>query len=247
MVYVGPGRARLPTFDLKRPADFRNPSPMRIFVTLLGLSALLPWSSYAQGSSLSGSTGNVAPGIATADQATDSTALNQRAIELKTQFELLSQLAQEHKKRAQETPPDQTARSQWETDLAKELSEKAAGILTVLNNVHQRQVAFERAQTNLVSSVSETAAVSSNSMGNADETAFLGKVDERLAAVQQEIAEALETGKLYTAQLLTNKTSEDVSRTTFLLESNGDDIKRLRKEVFDLELKKLEFRALRQR
>ena len=220
---------------------------MRIFVTLLGLSALLPWSSYAQGSSLSGSTGNVAPGIATADQATDSTALNQRAIELKTQFELLSQLAQEHKKRAQETPPDQTARSQWETDLAKELSEKAAGISTLLNSMHQKQVAFEAAQTNLVSSISDAATSSPTSGSNPDEAAFLGKVNERLVAVQQEIADALDAGKVYSAQLLTNKTPDDVYHTTFLLQSNGDEIKRLRKEIFDLELKKLEFRALRQR
>src|SRR3954452_21264547 len=46
--------------------------------------------------------------------------LNRRVVESNAQFELLNQMTQEHRKRAEEAPTDQGARSQWESDLAKE-------------------------------------------------------------------------------------------------------------------------------
>jgi len=217
---------------------------MKTLLPALGLSAILPWFSFAQNSRPAetiapGVSDNAAQGTTGANQSTYYSTVNQRVIELKAQFELLSLLAQEHKRRAQETSGEQAGRIQWENGLSGELSDRAAAILPRLNNLTQERIAFEQAHPNLASAARGT------NGHNADEVAFLEKVDERLAAVQQEIADTLEAGKLYTAQLLTNKNSYDVAKISFYIQANGDEVKRLRKEAFDLELKKLEFRALR--
>src|SRR5438045_2507233 len=86
---------------------------------------------------------NATSGPPKADPAAYYATLNRRVIESNTQFELLNQMTQEHRKRAEEAPPGQAARSQWESDLAKELGERAAAILTVLTNTTRERVAFE--------------------------------------------------------------------------------------------------------
>jgi len=216
---------------------------MRTFLLILPL-AILPCFSDAQQSSpetitLSVSS-NAKQAVTNADPVADYATLRQREVEFKANFDLLSQLAQEHKNRALETPRDQVTRKQWESELAEELTGKATAMLPLLNKLSQERVAFEHSHPGSVSP-------GAGNGHNPDETAFVGKVEERLAAVQQEITEALEAGRVYTAQLLTNKNSEDISRTSFLLQTSGEDVKRLRKEEFDLELRKLEFHALSRR
>lgn len=211
---------------------------MRTFAPIL-LLAVLPWLSYAQNSSpdsIALVASGASPAVTNADQASEYAALTERTVEFKAQFDLLSRLAQEHKQRAQDTSSDQTTRKQWESELSGELTDKATAILPLLNKLSQERLALEHAHPSLAANGH-----------NPDQVAFLAKVEERLASVQQEITEALEAGRLYTAQLLTNKNSEDISRTSFLLQTSGEDVKRLQKEVFDLELRKLEFRALSRR
>src|SRR5437868_4643268 len=92
---------------------------------------------------------NAAPGILKADEAAHYAALNRRVVESNAQFELLNQMTQEHRKRAEEAPPDQGARSQWESELAKELGERAAAILILLTNTARERFAFEQTHPDL--------------------------------------------------------------------------------------------------
>ena len=80
-----------------------------------------------------------------------------------------------------------------------------------------------------------------------DELTFIHKLEERIAATQQEIADTVEAGRIYTTQLQTNTASYGFSKIASLLQDNGNTVKQLQKEVSDLELKKLEFLALTSR
>ena len=83
---------------------------------------------------------------------------------------------------------------------------------------------------------------------NSDEIAFLAKLAERRTAVQQEIAATIEAATVYATQLATNSASNngsyDSSNVSYLLQDKDNSLKRLQKELFDLDLKNLEFRAL---
>jgi hypothetical protein len=164
-------------------------------------------------------------------------------IEFGAQSALLSQLAQEHTKRAVETPRDQGARAQWESELAKELGDKSSALVGLLNNTRKERLALEQAHPDIVASVLPNSLAGTAATLNPDEIAFMDKLEQRLAAVQLEIAEAIDIGKVYTAQLQTNKASYDFSKIASLLQDNGNTLNQLQKEVSDLELKKLEFRA----
>ena len=187
---------------------------------------------------------NATSGIPKADPAAYYATLNRRVVESTAQFELLNQMTQEHRKRAEEAPPDQGARSQWESELAKELGERAAAILTLLTNTTRERVAFEQSHPDLATSTLANSPAGATNGPNAAETAFLAKLAERRTAVQQEIAATTEAAMLYAIQLGTNSSSYDSSRVSSLLQENGYYLKQLQKELFDLDLKNLEFRAL---
>jgi len=223
---------------------------MKVRLTILGISGILTGLCFAQGSATPGSaklsgTEDATLGSPKTDQITYYAALNSRLIELKTQSELLNELSLEHARRAAEISRTQEARSQWERELAKELSEKSGTCLGLLNNLYKERLAFEQAHPELSGPGSSNQVAEASSPRNADETAFLAKLEERLAMVQEEIAETAEAGRAYAAQLATNTTSADFSRITSLLQDSSNSAKQLQKEVLDLELKKLEFRALR--
>jgi hypothetical protein len=168
--------------------------------------------------------------------------------ESNAQFELLNQMTQEHRKRAEEAPPDQGARSQWESELAKELGERAAAILIVLTNTTRERLAFEQTHPDLATSGPLNSPAGTANGPNAAEISFLAKLAERRSAVQQEIAATTEAAMLYATQLGTNSSSSyDSSRVSSLLQDNGYYLKQLQKELLDLELKDLEFRALSRR
>ena len=215
---------------------------MKRFATRLMISAMLVSFGHAQ---------SPAPALSLEPDSTASknqvsyySGLNREAIELKAQCDLLSELAQEHKKRAEEPSRDQAAR-QWETDLVKELEAKSATLLNRLTNLRKERLAFEQTHPELLTGASPKLPNQAPSPYSPDETAYLGKLDERLATVQQEMAETMEAGRVYTAQLATNTASMDFSRITALIQDNGRALNVLQKEAADLELKKLEFRALR--
>lgn len=217
---------------------------MKTSVAIVVISGLIAWVCCAQyakpsGAAQPGSADNAKPNLPVADPVGRYATLNRRAVEFEVQSELLSQLAQEHRKRAQETPADQTARAQWENEVAQELADRSTAALGLLNSVRKERLAFEQAHPDLAASAGTAGAE------NADETAFMRKLEERFVAVQQEIADAIDAGKVYTAQLQTNTASLDYSRIASLLQDNSTAVRQLQKEASDLELKKLEFRALR--
>ncbi len=187
---------------------------------------------------------NGAPGIPSGDQPAYYASLNRRAIELKAQSDLLNQLAQEHRKRAGELSQGADSKAQWERDLAKELGDRSLAVLGLLNNLRKEQASFEQAHPDIAASVTTNSPSGALGPSNPEELAFLAKLEERLATVQQEIADAMEAGKVYTAQLSTNANSPDFSRIASLVQENGRVVRQLQKEASDLELRKLEFRAL---
>ena len=211
---------------------------MRTILATLGISGILVWFCSAQepatpvASNATGSD-NVTPGIPKSPLA--AATLSRRVIEFNAQFELLNQLAQEHRKRAEETPRDQD-RYQWESQLAKELGDRAATIRGLLNNTNKESLAAAA----LSNSVSEA------TNGRSPEgVAFLAALAERRTAVQQEIAAGSEAANLYAIQLATNNNNSDLSNIYRLIRDNASSVKQLQKELFDLDLKNLEFRALR--
>jgi hypothetical protein len=185
------------------------------------------------------------PGITNAGAAANYAALNRRIIQLSAQYELLTQLAQEHRKRADESPHNQPPTAQWETELAKELDTKASFLLAPLNNTRKERLAFEQAHPDIVAFVLTYSLDRPANGPDSEETAFTEKLEERISSVRADIAETVEAAQLYTAQLLTNSGSYDFSRVSSLLQENGNTMKQLQRELSDLELKKLEFRALR--
>ncbi len=223
---------------------------MKTTLAILSISRILVWFCCAQQYGTPIATNatvseNATPGISMADQATYYATLNRRVVESSAQFDLLNQMVQEHRKRAEEAPPDQGARSQWESELAKELGERAAAILTLLTNTTRERFAFEQTHPDLATSALPNSPAGASNGPSAAQITFLAKLAERRTAVQQEIAATSEAAILYATQLGTNNsTSYDSSGVSSILRDNGYYLKQLQKELFDLDLKNLEFRAL---
>lgn len=192
-------------------------------------------------------TGISAAGSPNADQAAYYATLNRRFLEASARLDLLNQLGQEHRKRAEDTPRDQAAKSQWESDLAKELSEKASAVTSSMEEIAKERLAFEQSNRTLVASMVPNSPAGATNGPSIDELSFLAKVESRKTALQQELTSATETGNLYSAQLLTNTGSYQFSRLTSQIQDNGYVIRQLQRELADLELRNLEFRALRKR
>ncbi len=224
---------------------------MKTTLAILSISRILVWFCCAEqyGTPVATTNAtvseNATPGLPKADQAAYYANLNRRVVESNAQFDLLNQMTQEHRKRAEEAPPDQGAKSQWESELAKELGERAAAILTLLTNITRERVAFEQAHPDLATSTLPNSPTGATNGPNAAEITFLAKLAERRTAVQQEIAATTEAAMLYATQLATNSSSSyDSSRASSLFQDSGYYLKQLQKELCDLDLKNLEFRAL---
>ncbi len=224
---------------------------MKTTLAILSISRILVWFCCAEhyGTPVATTNAtvseNATPGLPKADQAAYYANLNRRVVESNAQFDLLNQMTQEHRKRAEEAPPDQGAKSQWESELAKELGERAAAILTLLTNITRERVAFEQAHPDLATSTLPNSPTGATNGPNAAEITFLAKLAERRTAVQQEIAATTEAAMLYATQLATNSSSSyDSARVSSLFQDSGYYLKQLQKELCDLDLKNLEFRAL---
>jgi hypothetical protein len=156
------------------------------------------------------------------------------------QVELLTQLAQEHRQRAHDTAAaGQTDRTIWENDLANELHARAEQLQGRHNEPAKEP-----------SSNAIPPALAGESAGNGlngDEQAYLDKIHERLDAVQQEIAAVTDQAAAYALQLPTNTVPYDYSVATRQIQENGRELRQLHTEQAGLELKRLEFWALRRR
>jgi len=224
--------------------------PMKQHLAICLTFGLLVFSSQAQ-ESVSGpsatSPGAEAPIVATASADDEAYAsLLKNDLELNTQFKLLSNLAQEHRKLAEEaTKANQAEKALWENELAKELSDRGSALLKQLSDVTKQRLAFEKTRKNTGVSVGSLNTEVTATRISSHEIEFLSKLDEGLQRIDQELRGARKDASAYAAQISTNTMPYDFERASNILDQNARKIRQLEQEQFDLELRKLEFLALR--
>ena len=224
--------------------------PMKAYLTVCLASGLLVCSSQAQEStSAPGATAPdaEAPKIATASPDEETyVALLKSQLELNTQLKLLNSLAQEHRKRAEEAATaGQALKVLWETELAKELSEKNQALLKQLSEASKQRQAFEQTHTNAAASLGSLSAATADTRVNRQEVEFMSKLGERIDRVNQELLALRQYAYDYAERMRTNTMTYDFQKIAADFEQNARKIKQLEQELSDLELRKLEFLALR--
>ncbi len=157
-------------------------------------------------------------------------------LELRSQARLLSDLAQEHRHRADAAAKsDQAQKAKWETELAEELANRGSNVLAQLE-----KAAAPKPEPGAVTQP-ETAVLLSPA-----EDEYLARIQDRLEAVQQELATAAAETATYVMQSATNNTMVygDNSDAVRMLEV-GRNLRRLQAEQAELQLKTSQFWALR--
>lgn len=173
-----------------------------------------------------------------AEQIARYTSLARRQLETEAQSRLLKEMARDHNLRSQEATRERLAdQARWENDLALELDKKADDLLKQSNAVAQERVRFE--EQNRVLDATLPGGLTP------DENAYLARLDEHLNDVQRELSALAVQAAGYNAELQTNSTPDDVARISDLIQANGIEVRHLQKAQSELELKKLEFRAVR--
>ncbi|HYG33668.1 MAG TPA: hypothetical protein VEC99_02725 [Clostridia bacterium] len=166
--------------------------------------------------------------------------------ELSTQIKTLIDLADEHAKRSEEANRTGTPEKvRWENDRAQELRDKSAAILPQLNEITKQRLAFEASHAGVSPNGAAIGTLAESKPLNPEEFTYVSKVDERLLKVRQQMAQIIEVGKNLYSELQTNNTPEAVGRISVLMEENRKEVRDWEKEQAELELRKLEFRALR--
>jgi hypothetical protein len=223
---------------------------MKEYLTVCLAAGLLVLSSQAQESAPA--PGAPAPAVEAPKIATASpddlayAALLKGELEFYTQLKLLSNLAQEHRNRAEEAAKaNQAQKAVWETELAKELGDKSEALLKQLNEATKQRLAFEQAHKNAVISVGSLSAAAAATRASPQEIEFISKLGERFDRVSQDLLAARQYAYTYAAQLQTNKMPYDYQQASAAFEQNARKIQQLEQELSDLELRKLEFQALR--
>ncbi len=166
--------------------------------------------------------------------------------EAEAQQKLLTELADLHTKRATEARQGNKAeQATWETEAAKQLQEKSAAITASSAQIKKEKAALEEVHKELGLSLLANTPADVTSGYSSSEMAYLDKLEERIQKSDQEAAAIIETRRLYTQQILTNNVTEDINRLTLLLDQSQREVRQLEHDKANLELKKLEFRALR--
>jgi hypothetical protein len=177
------------------------------------------------------STNTRAPLNYSAPGSSATTSSNAVMVGLNAQALLLKELAEEHQKRAAElTQQSQNEKAKWETDLVNELQEKSARLQKSIE-----QEALPGLGTNILKAAAEVD----------DELVFVSTVETGLERVRRELSAAIEDSRVLAMQIGTNKVPEDFAGLSLVLTENQRLVKELQREQFDLELRKLEFRAIR--
>lgn len=166
--------------------------------------------------------------------------------ELDAQQKLLSDLAKAHSERAAEARQANKAEpAAWEADAAKQLQDKSSALEARLNDVKKERASLEEGHKELSVSLLATTAASITAGYSSAEMTYLDKLQERVQQADQETANLIESSKLCSQQILTNNVAEDINRLTQLMDQNQREMRRLEQDKANMELKKLEFRALR--
>ena len=226
------------------------PIPMKEYLTVCVAAGLLVFSSQSQEST--NAPGAAAPEgeaskLATAgpdDQAY--VALLRTELEFSTQFKLLSSLAQEHRKRAEDAAAaSQAQRTLWENELAKELGDKSDALLKQLNGATKQRQVFEQAHKNAAPLLGSTNTDTAATRVSPQEVEFMSKLGERMDQVNQALLAARQFSYGFAETMRTNTIMYDFQKAAAEFEQNARKVKQLEQEQSDLELRKLEFQALR--
>jgi hypothetical protein len=167
-------------------------------------------------------------------------------LEFSTQFKILSSLAQEHRKRAEEAAAaSQAQRTLWETELTKELGDKSEALLKQLNEATKQRQAFEQARTNAAASSGSVSTAAEDTRVNPPAVEFMSKLGERMDRVHQDLLTVRQYSTDYAERMRTNTLTYEFQKAAAEFEINARKIQQLEHELSDLELRKLEFQALR--
>ncbi len=166
--------------------------------------------------------------------------------EVDAQQKLLTELVDTHNKRATETRQAGKAdQATWETEVAKQLQEKAAALAAVAGPAKKERAALEESHKDLSLSLLANTPAEVTGGFTSNEMAFLDKLEERTKMAGQEAALLADSRRLYSQQIVTNIVAEDINRLSILMDQSQRDVRQLEREKANLELKKLEFQALR--
>jgi hypothetical protein len=223
---------------------------MKAYLTICLAAGLLVLASQAQESTPAPAT--TAPDVEAPKIATTSAdeqsyvALLKNQVELSGQFKLLLSLAQEHRKRAEGAAvTSQGALTVWETELAKELRDKSDVLLKQLSEATAQRQAFEQAHKNTAISLGSLNAATADSRVNQQEIEFMKRIDEKIGRVNQDLLTARQYSYDYAERMRTNTLTYEFQKAAAEFEQNARKIRQLEQEQSDLELRKLEFLALR--
>jgi hypothetical protein len=164
---------------------------------------------------------------------------------LEAQLKLVNELADEHHKRAEAAKSEKLDSEKWETANAQELRARATDIAKQLNEAIRLRLTFEESHIAPIVTIVGPGSLEPSGSLDPFELAFMLRLEKRLATVTGEWLAALENSKTYTLQLGTNRVPEEVDQISSQLNESSRQARELEKELSDLELRKLEFRALR--
>jgi hypothetical protein len=172
-----------------------------------------------------------APPTYSASNSIGTSSSNAVVLALNGQALLLNEMLHEHQKRATDfAQKNETERAKWESELVNELQQKSARVQKGIDQATQ-------------------ASPGTNGMKAApanvdDHLVFVSTVEARLEQIRQQLSAAIEDSRVLTMQISTNKAPEDFARVSSVLNDNQNVVRELQREQLDLELRKLEFRAL---
>lgn len=181
----------------------------------------------------------------TAEERAEYNRLAQSEVELKAQVKLLNDLAGEHLRREEESRIGLPEKARWETDAGQELRDKSSKLLGQLNAVTKERVAFEAARG--PDPEAALARLEERNSLSPDEMEYLMKLDDRRLRIRQEMVANDQTARALFLELQTNNSPDDMDRISRQLDENSRQSKQWEREQADLELKELEFRAVRNR
>jgi hypothetical protein len=166
--------------------------------------------------------------------------------ETEAQRKLLTELSDLHTKRAAEARQGNKAeQAVWEAEEAKQLQDKANALVANAAELKKEKLALEGTYKELGLSLLANTPAEVTSGYTSSEMAYMDKLEERIQKSDQEVAAIVENRKLYSQQILTNNVAEDINRLSILLDQSQREVRQLEHDKANLELKRLEFRALR--
>jgi hypothetical protein len=184
-------------------------------------------------------------GLLSPDESNQYVRLKLDEARLEAQLKLVNDLADEHQKRSDAARTEKLESERWETANAQEMRAKALTLTKQLNEASRQRLAFEESHIAPIITILGPGSFEPAGSLNPFELAFVLRLEKRLSTVTGEWLTAMENSKNYTLQLGTNRIPEEVDQISSQLNDSMRQARELEKEVSDLELRRLEFRALR--